>query len=173
MADSSLATGKALRRSLDCLDSRASKEKTVRIPYVFQLMQIVVPALVALAVVALGQAFSAYRDRENKRREQRIAYLVSAFRALSKASHHPRLYEVAEDVEQAVSDIQLFGTPRQVELVRAFATQLATAKEAELDSLLSELRDSLRRELGRGRVTGNMPMVADRQEDRPVRKQSC
>jgi len=128
----------------------------VKTAYNFQLVQIVVPALVALVVVALGQVFSAHRDRENKRREQRIDYLVSAFRALSKANHHPRLYEVADDVEQAVSDIQLFGTPRQVQLVRTFATQLATTKEAELDSLLCELRDSLRHELGRGRVTGNM-----------------
>ena len=72
-------------------------------------MQVVVPALVALGVVALTHLFSIYRDRENKRREQRIGYLVSVFRSLSKANHHPRLHEIAEEVEQAVADIQLFG----------------------------------------------------------------
>jgi hypothetical protein len=136
--------------------SKAKEGEAVRTTYGFQFMQVVVPALVALAVVALGHLFSGHRDRENKRREQRIGYLVTVFRALSKANHHPRLYEVADDVEQAISDIQLFGTPRQVQLARTFATQLATTEEAELDSLLTELRDSLRHELGRGRVTGNM-----------------
>lgn len=128
----------------------------MRIAYGFQFMQVVVPALVALVVVALSHLFSVHRDQENKRREQRIGYLVSVFRALSKANHHPRLYEIADDVEQAVTDIQLFGTPRQVQLALTFATQLGTTPEADLDPLLIELRDSLRQELGRKPVTGTM-----------------
>ena len=119
-------------------------------------MQVAVSALVALAVVAFTHLFSVYRDRENKRREQRIGYLVSAFRALSKANHHPRLHEIADEVEQAVADIQLFGTPEQVRLARKFATELGTTQEADMDALLNELRDSLRRELGRKPVEGNM-----------------
>jgi len=128
----------------------------MRTTYTFQFVQVVVPALVALAVVALTHAFSAYRDRENKRREQRIGYLVSVFRALSKANHHPRLYEIADEVEQAVVDIQLFGTPEQVRLARKFATELGTTQEADMDALLNELRDSLRQELGRKPVAGNV-----------------
>jgi hypothetical protein len=119
-------------------------------------MQVVVPALVALAVVGLTHLFSTFRDRENKRREQRLGYLVSVFRALSKANHHPRLYEVADEVEQAIVDLQLFGTPEQVRLARKFATDLANAQEADMDALLNELRDSLRKELGRKPITGNV-----------------
>lgn len=124
--------------------------------YAFQSVQVVVPALVALVVVALTHLFSIYRERENKRREQRIGYLVSVFRALSKANHHPRLYEVAGEVEQAVADLQVFGTPEQVRLARNFATELGTIQEASMDALLNELRDSLRKELGREPVPGNV-----------------
>jgi hypothetical protein len=119
-------------------------------------MQVAVPAFVALAVVALTHLFSIYRDRENKRREQRIGYLVSVFRALSKANHRPRLHEIADEVEQAVSDLQVFGTPEQVRLAREFATDLGTKQEADMDTLLNELRDSLRQELGRKPVDSNM-----------------
>jgi hypothetical protein len=132
------------------------RSKIVKVNYSFQLMQVVVPALVALAVVTLTHLFSTHRDRANKRREQRIGYLVSVFRGLSKANNHPRLYEVADEVEQAVVDIQLFGTPEQVRLAQVFATQLGKTQEADLDPLLIELRNSLRHELGRKRVTGNI-----------------
>ena len=118
------------------------------------LLQVFVSAFVALLVVALGHAFTLWRDRQNRRQEQRIDYLVSVYRAFSKANHHPQLYEVAEDLEQAVVDVQLFGTPNQVSLVRRFATDLGTAQTAEMDELLVELRDSLRAELGAAPIAG-------------------
>ncbi|MBB6146917.1 hypothetical protein HNQ77_004898 [Silvibacterium bohemicum] len=114
----------------------------------FTMLQIIVPALVALIVVSLSHFFTSHRDQVNRRREQRIEYLVTVFRALSKANNHPRLYEVADDVEQAVADIQLFGTPEQVRLVQEFATALGTKHEAELNPLLISLRDDLRSDLG-------------------------
>src|ERR1700676_3097867 len=92
--------------------------------------------------------------RENKRREQRLGYLVSVFRALSKANHHLALHEIADEVEQAVTDLQLFGTAEQVRLARKFATDLGSTQEADMDALLNELRDTLRKDLGREPVTG-------------------
>jgi hypothetical protein len=67
---------------------------------------------------------------------------------LTKANNHPRLYEVADELEQAVADIQLFGTPEQVKLVQEFATDLGTKQSAEMNVLLIALRDNLRSELG-------------------------
>lgn len=118
------------------------------------VFSIVVPAAVALGVVVLSHAFTIHRDRENKRREQRIGYLIGAFRSLAKANNHPRLYEVAADVEQAIGDIQLFGTPEQVALAVKFARDLGIRKFAEMDDLLISLRDSLRHELGERPVKG-------------------
>lgn len=120
----------------------------------FQFAQIIVPAFVAFAVVALTHFFTIRRETANRRREQRIGYLVGAFRGLSKANNYPRLWEVAD--EQAISDIQLFGTPEQVRLAQRFGEDLGKTQAAELDSLLTELRNSLRKELGMQPVPGRM-----------------
>jgi hypothetical protein len=128
----------------------------VKTTLTFQFVQIVVTALVALVVVALTHFFTIRRELASRRREQRIGYLVSVFRGLSKANNHPRLWEVADDLEQAISDIQLFGTPEQVRLARQFGEDLGKTQAAELDSLLTELRNSLRKELGMKAVPGRM-----------------
>jgi hypothetical protein len=111
------------------------------------VLQVVVSAVVALLVVALGHYFTMHRERQNRRQEQRIMYLISVYRAFCKANNHPRLYEVAEELEQAVADVQLFGTPSQVKLVQRFADELGANQEASLNELLLELRTSLRAEL--------------------------
>jgi hypothetical protein len=121
-----------------------------------QHAQVLIPAGVALVVVALTHFFTSARDRANKRREQRISYLIGVFRALCRANNHPRLYEVADEVEQAVADIQLFGTPEQVRLVQQFATDLGTKQHAEMNPLLESLRDSLRHEIGAARAKGHI-----------------
>jgi hypothetical protein len=82
--------------------------------------------------------------------------LVAAYRGLSKANNHPRLWEVADDLEQAISDIQLFGTPEQIRLAQRFGEALAKAQAADLDPLLFELRNSLRKELGQKSVPGRV-----------------
>lgn len=122
----------------------------------FQFAQIIVPAFVAVVVVALTHLFTTHREITNRRREQRIGYLVGAFRGLSKANNYPRLWEVADDLEQAISDIQLFGTPEQVRLAQKFGEDLGKTQAAELDPLLTELRNSLRRELGMKPIPGRM-----------------
>lgn len=121
-----------------------------------EFAQIIIPALVAFAVVALTHIFTVRRETAIRRREQRIGYLIAAYRGLSKANNHPRLWEVADDLEQAISDIQLFGTPEQIRLAQDFGERLAKAQTAELDPLLTELRNSLRKEVGQKAVTGRI-----------------
>ena len=118
--------------------------------------QILIPALVALAVALLTHFFTSARDKSNKRREQRINYLVGAFRALAKASNHPRLHEVAPDLEQAIADIQLFGTQEQVRLAHEFVDALASQGSASLDPLLLSVRNGLRSELGAPSIKSNI-----------------
>lgn len=129
-------------------------------------LQVLVSALVALVVVSLTHAFTSYRDRQNRRREQRINYLVNVYRAFSKANMHPKLYEVAGELEQAVADVQLFGTPKQVRLVRQFARDLGTEQSAQINDLLVELRESLRAELGAAPIPrDNVWLRVKRKED--------
>jgi hypothetical protein len=136
-----------------------------------QLVQVVVSAVVALAVVGLTHLFTHRRDLEKDRRQQRVDYLVTAFRALTKGVNHPRLYEVADELSQAIANIQLFGTPEQVRLAQKFAIELGTNKTASMDDLLMQLRDSLRSELGAEPVSGRVLWLhienIDEQERRP------
>jgi hypothetical protein len=141
------------------------------------LLHVLVSAFIALLVVVLSHAFTLRRDRQNRRQEQRIDYLVSVYRALGKANQNPRLYEVAEELEQAVADVELFGTPTQVALARRFTTDLGTRQSAAMDDLLVELRDSLRAELGAAPLSGRHLWVCverkkeDGDEDEPASRQ--
>lgn len=109
------------------------------------------PLLITAGVTILGwlvaHQFNAWRDRENKRRDQRIQYLVEAFRRLGKANHHPRLHEIADELQSAITDIQLFGTEEQIRKVIAFAKTLTENGAAPMDDLLFSLREDLRKEL--------------------------
>jgi hypothetical protein len=133
-----------------------------------QLIQVVVSAFVALIVVILSHAFTLRRDRQSRRQTQRIDYLVTVYRAFSKSNNHPALYEIADELEQAIADVQLFGTPRQVELAQQFANDLGNSQTAQLDELLLELRNSLRSELQAQSLPGRLVWlrVGRRKEDR-------
>jgi hypothetical protein len=120
--------------------------------------RLLAPLLVTSVVTIVGwlaaHQLAAWRDRASKRREQRIEYLVEAFRRLAKAVHHTRLYEVAEEVQSAVADIYLFRSREQIVRVESFVKDLSANREAPLDELLDALRNDLRAELRLPRVGG-------------------
>ena len=95
------------------------------------------------------------RDRANKRKEQRVAYLIEAYRRLEERSQQFGAAEKGK-LESAVADIQLFGTPRQVNLVQRFASDFAARGSASLDGLLADLRTDLRAELNLEAVPENI-----------------
>jgi hypothetical protein len=92
--------------------------------------------------------FSRRRDIENDRRKMRIEYLLDAYRRLDSASHrHGRQNEFEDQLESAVADIQLLGSPKQAALAAQFCIDMTENKIAYMDDLLRDLRDSLRSEL--------------------------
>ncbi len=112
--------------------------------------QLLVPLLVTTAIAIAGwfaaHALTTRRDRANKRREQRIGYLIEAYRRLESCAHRGDHLEFSK-MESAVADIQLFGTPHQVSLVQALVTEFAAGGGASMDALLRDLRRDLRAEL--------------------------
>jgi hypothetical protein len=82
--------------------------------------------------------------------------LIDAYRAFAKANHHPKLHEVADDLEQAIADIQLLGSPELVVLVQKFALEMGTKQEAGLDDVLATIRKDLRKELGERPISGRI-----------------
>jgi hypothetical protein len=131
-------------------------------------LDLVIPLLVTTVVAVLGwfaaHQLAAARDRTNKRRELRVSYLIEAFRALASASNRPS-GSCAHDLESAITDIQLFGSGRQVELAHEFATQIAAKGTGELDKLLQELRRDLREELNLERASSNFTILRIKASD--------
>ncbi len=64
--------------------------------------------------------------------------------------------EVIKTVEQIIADIQLFGSSKQIELVKSTLSKLKGEVSVNLDELLDELRRSLRKELGLKAVEGKV-----------------
>jgi hypothetical protein len=113
--------------------------------------QLLATAVVAFSGAWLAHAFAASRDRKNKRRDQRIAFLIDAYRRLEFISNRPTLDD-AQAIESPIADIQLFGSPSQVAMVQSFVAEFAVKKAASLDTILAELRKDLRAELQLDRV---------------------
>ncbi|HEX7847428.1 MAG TPA: hypothetical protein VF476_16620, partial [Chitinophagaceae bacterium] len=59
-------------------------------------------------------------------------------------------------VEQIIADIQLFGSSKQIELVKSTLDRLKGKTSVNLDELLDELRRSLRNELGLEEIEGKV-----------------
>lgn len=77
----------------------------------------------------------------------RIDYLLAAYRRLERSSNRPMTVNEDREVEAAVADVQLLGSPAQVRLAEDFITAFAAEGTADTEPLLQDLRASLRREL--------------------------
>jgi hypothetical protein len=112
--------------------------------------QLLIPLLVTTCVAVVGwyaaHRLAASRDRDSKRREMITQHLIAAYRQLEP--HWELDAETGREVERAIADIQLLGSPEQVRLAQDFATSFANNGTAQLDPLLLSLRSALRTELG-------------------------
>lgn len=109
--------------------------------------QLLVTVVVALAGGWLGHRLAARRDMLNERRKLRVTYLLEAYRKLEDAGNRNDPDRTWPLFESAIADIQLLGSPTQVELARRFALDMAQRHTALLDPLVNDLRQSLREEL--------------------------
>ncbi len=113
---------------------------------------------VIIAVIGwiVGHHFNSRRDAAANRKKLMTEYLVGAYRKLNSfacvlASGAKGTATLAEDINLAVGDIQLFGTQRQIQLVKEVSEHMVKKREVpgqKLVDLLLDLRDSLRIELG-------------------------
>src|ERR1019366_6104333 len=87
------------------------------------------------------------QQRHAVRRDMKIDYLLNAYRQLELVTNREPTQEHGQSIEEAVADVYLLGTPKQVMLVADFAKNFAQEGGADLNNLLMDLRNSLRREL--------------------------
>ena len=119
---------------------------------------LLLPLLVTTAVGVVGwnaaHRLAGARDRDAKRRAMITEHLIEAYRRLEPLSDV--LGSNGRDVEGAIADIQLLGSPEQIKLAQDFATAFAGEGTAQLDPLLLSLRSSLRSELGLSPAVGGL-----------------
>jgi len=109
--------------------------------------QLAVTLIVAVLGGWAGHYLSMRRDLANERRKLRVAYLLEAYRRLEGASNRNNAKRCWPELESAIADIQLLGSPSQVALARRFAIEIASDNTASLDELIFDLRQTLRSEL--------------------------
>jgi hypothetical protein len=118
-----------------------------------------------------GQVLSGKREHDNRRRDLRVPFLVEAWRCIERAANRGGPDEM-RGLEQAIADVQLFGTPSQAEQAASVArsmnaiemkTSATQMKAAVLDDLLESLRVDLRDEMRLGRANSRLVHLHDPQ----------
>jgi hypothetical protein len=111
--------------------------------------QLVVTSFAAAVGWWAAHALTSKRDVANERRKQRLAYLLEAYRKLESCAYPHDPTAIWAAFESAIADIQLLGTPKQVELAQAVARAVADNPDqgASMNELLFDIRQSLRAEL--------------------------
>ncbi len=115
------------------------------------LIPLIVTTVVAVSGWVAGHRLNSERDLHNKRVELRIKYLLEAYRNLEASVETEISRENLDVLESAISDIQLLGTPEQVDKVLAWSNQFSetgTHEDVNLQDLLEDLRQNLRKEQG-------------------------
>jgi hypothetical protein len=121
------------------------------------LLSILSSSFVAgIAGAYVGHWLTFRREKKNRLQQQRIEYLINAYRAFAKGSSSPRLWDVAEDLEQAVADIQILGSPELIDLVQEFLKQFYNEKSTSVEGIVRAIRKDLRSELGEKPVSGEI-----------------
>ena len=106
------------------------------------------PVLVAVLGWFAAHQFNVYRDRQNKRRDLRIQYLLEAYRRLEGvANRSKKSEEQALAFESAIADIQLLGSNEQIAALIRYIQRFTASEGAQVDEVLELLRADLRREL--------------------------
>ena len=96
--------------------------------------------------IFLGSYLTKKRDLQKTKKELRVKYLIEAYRKIAKGAMPVSKNYDKGDFEDAISDIQLFGNPSQIQLVHKFCEE-AASEEADLQDLLENLRKELRDEV--------------------------
>ena len=118
-----------------------------------------IPAAVAVIGWFLAHELNGRREHANRKREARVQALQRAFLRLAGAANRPLTEPIRADLELFVSEIQLYGTPRHIELTAQLVKQFCHPPEngtVNFDPLLESLRDCLRSELALEPVAGHV-----------------
>ncbi len=121
-----------------------------------ELTKLVVTVLLAIAGWLFAGWLNSLRDSANKRREIVVQHLIDAYKTLTQEiGRRDTTVESITKLENLLSEIQLFGSRKQVDLARKLSNQTAQEGVSTIDPLIEDMRDTLRKELGLEPLEGN------------------
>jgi hypothetical protein len=104
---------------------------------------------ITVIIAAIGWLIGHYFSRLQKRRDLSLEYLINAYRVIAdEISQRPETKEANKKLEAIITDIQLFGSPEQVEMAQKLAHAVASGGEFQLNQLINSLRHDLRKQIG-------------------------
>ena len=120
------------------------------------VVQLVGTIVVAATGWIIAHAFTSRRDRDNKTREIRFEYLITAYRDLGNAAARPLDAKELLKLESAFHDVQLFGNPEQLSKLEQIFQEHTRSGGMDLEPLLNNLRDELRSLLSLPKANSNL-----------------
>ncbi|MCD8553232.1 hypothetical protein [Seleniivibrio sp.] len=117
--------------------------------------------IISAGVVVLGwfvtHLLISFKSVRDDKRRIITNHLINAYTILTNdIAHRLQTDERSNKLEKLISQIQLFGDKKQVELVKKLADDVANGSSFELDPLINSLRESLRKSLGLKSITDNV-----------------
>jgi hypothetical protein len=114
-----------------------------------------IPALVIVVGWFFAHRLSASRDLATRRREARIKALEAAYMRIATSMNRPIDAEAIRLLETFVAELQLYGTPHQIQLMSEIVEGFKKPnKTVSYDPILEDLRDTIRKELKLEVVSG-------------------
>jgi len=133
------------------------------------LQPIATVSAAAVAIIGLGVShwLTSKRDLSAEKRKIRINFMLEAYRKLERGScRGANQDQYAEEFHSAIADIQLLGSPEQVQVAQRIAAALGsrTGQKVTINELLNVLRNELRMELNLPAVGGGLVILRKPEE---------
>lgn len=106
-----------------------------------------VPATLVVIGWFFAHWLTARRELASRKREARLKALEAAYMRIATSSNRALTSDLIEKIETFVSEIQLYGTPKQIRLMNEIVNSFVQGKGAHYDALLADLRDTIRKQL--------------------------
>lgn len=94
------------------------------------------------------------RELATRKREARIKALETAYMRIASSTNRDLTPESKEKFETFVAEIQLYGTPHQIQLMQQMVEAVKTGGDVSHDAILVDLRDTIRGQLELESVAG-------------------
>lgn len=96
----------------------------------------------------IGARLNSQNDIRNKLVEIRTQYAIQTYQQLAKAARTQKRGIPSTELEDALSNVQLFGTEKQIAMALKVVEDVSTTGKTTLDPLLQDLRNDLRTQVG-------------------------